>query len=133
MSPLYNQERSIQNEKCGRCEGREDPPLKAQCFPEHVHVAERPEPEHFHVIRQHGATTEEDGGKDDENEKKAARTPRRTYARPVRGLRHSPPRVFDSTSTIRLPSDDIVQCLKKLTALDRSWPGVTPRWLSTRT
>ena len=28
----------------------EDSPLKAQCFPEHVPVAERPEPEYVHVI-----------------------------------------------------------------------------------
>src|SRR5438132_9692853 len=54
MSPLQRQERSVQNEKCGRCKSREDSPLKSQGFPEHVPVAERLEPEHVHVIGQRG-------------------------------------------------------------------------------
>jgi len=88
MRPLQRHERSIQNEECGRSKSREDSPLKAQCFPEHVPVAERLEPEHVHVIRQRGPTAEEDGGKDRENEKEASAAPRRMRRRPVNGLRH---------------------------------------------
>src|ERR1035437_2572992 len=88
MRSLQSQERSIQNEKCGRCKSREDSPLKAQCLPEHVPVAERPEPKHVHVIRQRGPDAEEDGGKDDENKKETAATPRRMRWRPVNGLGH---------------------------------------------
>src|ERR1039458_9486341 len=99
MRPLQSQERSIQNEKCGRCKSREDPPLKTQCFPEHVPVAERPEPEEVYVIRQRGPAAEDDTGKDAENEKDAAATPRRMRPRPVNGLRHcSTP--FSSTSSV---------------------------------
>ena len=64
MCPLQSQKRSVQNEKCGRCKSREDSPLKTQCFPEHVPIAERPEPEHVHVIRQRGPTAEDDAGED---------------------------------------------------------------------
>src|SRR6266851_4130556 len=88
MRSLQSQERSVQNEKCGRCKSREDSPLKAQCFPEHVSVAEPPEPEHVHVIGQRGPTAEDDADKDGENEKEAAATPRRMRRRPVNGLGH---------------------------------------------
>src|SRR5205807_8237681 len=87
MSPLQRQERSVQNEKCGRCKSREDSPLKSQGFPEHVPVAERLEPEHVHVIGQRGPSAKEDAGKDGENEKEAS-PPRRMHPRPVNGLRH---------------------------------------------
>ena len=95
MRSLQSQERSVQNEKCGRRKSREDSPLKAQRFPEHVPVAERPEPEHVHVIRQRGPTAEDDDGKDGENEKEAtAATPRRMRPRPVNGLGHCSTSVF---------------------------------------
>jgi hypothetical protein len=88
MRPLQRQKRSVQNEKCGRCKSREDSPLQAQCFPEHVPVAERPEPERVHVIRQRGPAAEEDAGKDGENEKETTATarPRRMRRRPVYGI-----------------------------------------------
>ena len=88
MSPLQRQEGTVQNEKCGRCKSREDPPLKTQRFPEHFPVAERLEPEHVNVIRQRGPAAEEDDAKDGENEKEAAATPRRMHPRPVNRLRH---------------------------------------------
>jgi hypothetical protein len=100
MCPLQSQERTVQNEKCGRCKSREDSPLKTQCFPEYVPVAERPEPEHVHVIRQRGPTAEEDARKDGENEKEAAATPRRMrprmVRRPVNGLGHCPPSLLEA-------------------------------------
>src|SRR5450756_666130 len=74
------------------------PPLKTQCFPEYVPVAERPEPEEVHVIRQRGPAAEDDAGKDAENEKEAAATPRRMRPRmsrrPVNGLGHCLPRYY---------------------------------------
>ena len=88
MRLLQSQERSVQNEKCGRCKSREDAPLEAQCFPEHFPVAERLEPEHVHVIRQRGPAAEEDDAKDGENEKEAAAATRRMHPRPVNRLRH---------------------------------------------
>src|ERR1019366_6279862 len=90
MRTLKSQERSEQNEKGGRCKSREDSPLKAQCFPEHVSVAERLEPEHVHVIRQCGPAAEDDAGKDGENEKETTATarPRLMRRRPVNGLGH---------------------------------------------
>src|ERR1035437_5402410 len=88
MCSLQSQERSVQNEKCGRCKSRENLPLKAQCFPEYVAIAERPEPEHVHVIRQRRSTAKDNADKDGKNEKDAAAmaTARRLYPRPVNGL-----------------------------------------------
>src|SRR5260370_23727267 len=117
MRPIQRQKRSPQDEKCGRCKGREDPRLKAQCFPEHVPVAERPKPEPLYAIRQGGPTAEDNAGKDGENEKQAAATARRMRRRPVNRLGHnglghcSTP--FTSISVIRVPEDGIVACLKK--------------------
>jgi hypothetical protein len=92
MRALQSEERSIQNEKCGRCKSREDSPLKAQCFPEHVPEAERPEPEHVHEIGQRGPTAKEDADKDGENEKEAA-----AASQSIRALLHP---VFTSISVI---------------------------------
>src|ERR1035438_134675 len=89
MCPLQSQERSVQNEKCGCCKSRENFPLKSQCFKEDFPIAEGSKPEHVHVIRQTGPTTEEDDGKHEENEKEAATSRRpRMRGRPVKGLRH---------------------------------------------
>src|ERR1700746_1483061 len=89
MRSLQTQKRSEQNKKCGCRKNRKDSPLKAQCFPQYVSVAQRTEPEHVHVIRQCGPAAEKDDGKDGEtNEKEAAARPRRTHSRPVDGLRH---------------------------------------------
>src|ERR1017187_10416600 len=91
MCPLQSQERSIQNEKRGRCKSREDPPLKTPCFPEDGPIAKRPEPEHVHAIGQRGPTAEEDAGKDGKNEKQASAVARarRQDPRPVNRLGHS--------------------------------------------
>src|SRR5260370_38761422 len=87
MRSFQGEERSVQNEKCNCCKGREDSPLKAQRLPEHAPVPERPEPEHVHVIRQRRPTAEEDAGKDDQKNKEAASSmPRRMGRRPVNGL-----------------------------------------------
>src|ERR1035441_10771603 len=90
MCPLQGQKPPVQNEKCGRCKCHEDSPLKSQRFPEHVAIAERPEPEHVHVIGQRGPTAEDDADKDDENKKEAAATarPRRMRRWQVNGLGH---------------------------------------------
>src|ERR1700685_3315730 len=98
MCPLQGYERSVQNQKCGRCKSCEDSPLKTQCFPEHVPVAERAEPEEVHVTRQRSPTSQDDAGKDSENEKEAeampGRTRPRTNWRPVDGLGHCLPRLL---------------------------------------
>ena len=88
MRPFQGQERSVQNDECGGRKAGEDSPLKSQSSPEDVSVAERPEPEHIHVIGQRGPATEEDGGKYGENEKEAPAAPRRGRCGPVNGLRH---------------------------------------------
>src|ERR1700683_3778102 len=90
MCPLQSQERSEQNEKRGDCKSQENFPLKSQCFKEDVPVSEGSKPEHVHVIRQTGPTTEEDDGKHEENEKEAASASRllRMRGRPVKGLSH---------------------------------------------
>src|SRR6267154_199881 len=90
MCPLQSQKRSVQNEKCGRCKSREDSPLESECFPEHVPIPERPEPEHVHVIRKSGPTAEDDAGKEDEKEKETTATARpcRMRRRPVNRLWH---------------------------------------------
>src|SRR5208282_434076 len=90
MRPLQGQERSVQNQKCGRCKSREDSPLQAQCLPEHILVAERPEPEYVHVIRQRAPAAKNDADEDSHNEEEtAATTPWRVWWRPVNGLGHS--------------------------------------------
>src|ERR1017187_115317 len=91
MYPLQRQKRTVHNQKCDRCKNREDSPLKTQCFPEHIRIAERSEPEHVHVIRQRRPTDEENADKDGKNENKAAApaTVRRLRPWPVNGLRHS--------------------------------------------
>src|SRR5260370_4265657 len=117
MLPIQSYKRHTQDEKCGRCKGGEDPRLKAQCFPEHVPVAERPKPEHVYAIRQGGSTAADNAGKDGENEKQAAATPRRMRRPPLNRLGHhglghcSTP--VNSISAIRAPEDGIVACLKK--------------------
>src|SRR5579864_6213404 len=89
---LQSEKRSVQNEKCGRCKSRKDFPVKIQCFPKDVPIAERPEPEHVHVVRQCGPATEEDHGQYDENEnERAAARLRPAYPRPVNGLGHCSP------------------------------------------
>src|SRR6266851_8047640 len=92
MCPLQSQKRSVQNEKCGRCKSREDSPLESECFPEHVPIPERPEPEHVHVIRKRGPTAEDNAGKEKEDEKEKETTatarPCRMRRRPVNRLWH---------------------------------------------
>src|ERR1700691_3737407 len=103
MRPLQEQERSMQNEKCGRCESREDFPLKTHCFPKDVAIAERVEPEHVHVVRQSGPTTEEDYGKNDQNENETAATRLRwAHPGPVNGLGHCSPFYASLHSVIRM-------------------------------
>src|ERR1700723_1544003 len=90
MCPPQSQKRSVQYEKCGYCKGPENFPLKSQCFKEDFPIAEGSKPEHVHVIRQTGPTTEENDGKHEKSEKEAAATSGRPRMRrrPVEGLRH---------------------------------------------
>ena len=123
---LQSQKRSEQNEKCGRGESREDPPLKTQCFPKYVPIAERPEPEHVHVIGQRGPTAEENGGKDGNNEKEAAATAglRRMRRRPVDGLGHCSTPFSSASLVIRmiLPRPRQVASWRPLTRrMTRRW------------
>src|SRR5438876_4666896 len=113
MSPLQRQERTVQNEKSGRCKSRENPPLKSQGFPEHLPVAERFEPEHVNVIRQRGPAAEEDDAKGGENEKEAAAMSWRTRPRPINRLRHCPTRFLPALPLSRVSREAIVQGLKK--------------------
>src|SRR6202040_1163896 len=98
MCPLQSQERAVHNEKCARRTSREDFPLKTQCLKEDVLIAERPEPQHVHVIGQRGPTAEDDACENDQNEKEATAA-RRLGPRPVNELVHcSAP--FSSASSL---------------------------------
>ncbi len=88
VRPLQDQERSVENQKCGRGKYRECRPLNAQLFPEHVSVAERPEPERVHIVRRKYPRAENNYSNDGENDEEEADTPWRTWARPINGLRH---------------------------------------------
>src|SRR5579884_2456854 len=44
------QKSSVQNQKCDHSKCRGGGPLKALCFPEHIRVSKRPEPEGIHII-----------------------------------------------------------------------------------
>ena len=115
MRSLESQKRSVQDDKCGRRKSREDSPLKAERFPEYVPIAERPEPEHVHVIRHRGPTAEDNGGKDgNNNEEEAAAMAawRRLQTRPVDRLRHCSTPFSSASLVIRMILPALPQVLK---------------------